>query len=188
MITRIFYGICLFALAACSASPPIIPQSNPPGPRPVPVTIRDVPVAAQMAGDWTDWPLAKGSWVYRTDARGSVALFGQEQRDAVVTIRCDRAQGRIYITRADEAGTGRAGAGASSGTITVRASSALKTFGASATGGNPAYIAAEIMPADPILDAIIYTRGRFALQGSGGQSVAIPVYAEIAKVVEDCRA
>lgn len=137
-----------------------------------------------MTGDWADWPIAQGSWIYRTDARGSVAMFGQEQGDAVVTIRCDRAQSRIYLTRADEAGSGSAGAGA----ITIRTSSVLKTINASSTGGSPAYIAAEIMPADPILDAIIYTRGRFALQVSGQQSIAVPVYAEIAKVVEDCRA
>lgn len=182
MYTRILPVICLFAVTACSASPPIIPQSNPPSQKAAPAVKRKIPVTAQMTGDWTDWRITQGSWVYRTDARGSVALFGQEQGDAVVTIRCDRAQSRIYLTRADEAAVGGAGA------ITIRTSSALKTFNASSTGGSPPYIAAEIMPADPILDAIIYTRGRFALQAGGQQSIAVPVYAEIAKVVEDCRA
>jgi hypothetical protein len=179
MRTRIFSLILLSAIAGCSSPPAIIPQSAPRPQAAPPIKQAPLPVS-RPAGEWTDWPIAQGSWVYRADDRGSIALFGLEQGDAMVTIRCDRARGRIYLARADAAGTG-------GGAMTVRTSSALKTLNASPTGGTPAYIAAEIMPADPFLDAIIYTRGRIALQGNNQQSIAIPVWSEIAKVVEDCR-
>ena len=134
----------------------------------------------QPTGPWIDWAISPGSWVYRRDARGSIALFGTLGADALVTLRCDQARKRIYLTRADEAGTG-------SGTITIRSSSAMKQFSASATGATPPYIAAEIMPGDSILDAMAYTRGRIALEVSGQQSIAIPVWSELPRIVDDCR-
>ena len=134
----------------------------------------------QPTGPWIDWVISPGSWVYRRDARGSIALFGTLGADALVTLRCDQARRRIYLTRADEAGTG-------SGTITIRSSSAMKRFSASATGATPPYIAAEIMPGDSILDAMAYTRGRIALEVSGQQSIAIPVWSELPRIVDDCR-
>ncbi len=134
----------------------------------------------QPTGPWIDWAISPGSWVYRRDARGSIALFGTLGADALVTLRCDQARKRIYLTRADEAGTG-------GGTITIRSSSAMKQFSASATGATPPYIAAEIMPSDSILDAMAYTRGRIALEVSGQQSIAIPVWSELPRIVDDCR-
>ena len=71
--------------------------------------------------------------------------------------------------------------------MTIRASSALKQFAAQSAGGTPAYVAVEMAPSDAFLDAVIFTRGRIAVEAAGQQSIAIPVWAEIAKVVEDCR-
>lgn len=163
--------------AACSI--PVIPE-RPPAPRPVAVPPAAQPAPQAISGQWIDWPITPGDWVYRSDDRGSIALFGAAGRDALVTLRCDRGRGKIYLARADEAGSG-------SGNMTVRASSALKQFSAQSTGATPAYVAVEIAPGDRFLDAIVYTRGRIAIETAGQQSIAIPVWAEIAKVIEDCR-
>jgi hypothetical protein len=128
-------------------------------------------------GDWTDWPLAAGDWVYRQDDRGSIALFGPPNTDALVTLRCDRARQRIYLARA----------GSGSGNIVIRSTSAMKQFTGAQTPGTP-YIAAEIMPRDAILDAMIFSRGRIAIDVAGQMPLAIPSWAEIGRVVEDCRA
>jgi hypothetical protein len=128
-------------------------------------------------GDWTDWPLAAGDWVYRQDERGSIALFGVPNTDAVVTLRCDKARQRIYLARA----------GSGAGSIVIRSSSTLKEFAGSPTGGTLPYIATEIGPRDPILDAMIFSRGRIAIEASGQTPLAIPSWAEIGRVVEDCR-
>jgi hypothetical protein len=130
------------------------------------------------SGDWADWPLANGEWVYRRDERGSLGLFGVTGQDAAVTLRCDVQRRRIYLARA---GSGPGGQ------IAVRTSSTVKEFAASPTGGLPAYLASEIMPADPILDAMAFSRGRIAIEATGQQPVAIPSWAEITRIVEDCR-
>ena len=187
-----FFGlaVCLPAMLACAAcSVPIVPEPVRPSVPPaivLPPPAR--PPAPPATGPWTDWPITAGDWVYRTDDRGSVALFGPIGRDAIVTFRCDRTQGKIYFSRADYgADYGADYRSTRAGSMTIRASSALKTLNAKATGGAPAYIAAEFNPADTFLDALIFTRGRIAVEAAGQNSIAIPVWAEIAKVVEDCR-
>ncbi len=119
-----------------------------------------------------------GSWVYRRDDRGSIALYGMPGRDALVTLRCDKAGSRLFLSR-----TGNTG-----GTLTVRTSSTSKNLNALPTGGLPAYVATEIAPTDPVLDAMAYSRGRIALEMASVTNIAIPVWSEIGRVVEDCRA
>ena len=166
--------LLLIALAACTAPPPPLAPSMPP---PKPVAVAPLPVTAAK-GDWTDWPLAAGDWVYRQDQRGSIALFGPPNADARVTLRCDRARQRIYLARA----------GSGAGSFVIRSSSMMKEFAGAPTGGTLPYLATEISPRDPILDAVIYSRGRIAIEVAGQTPLAIPSWAEIGRVVEDCRA
>ncbi len=175
MQTRHLTLSALLALAACAAPPP------PPAPQPAPVPKPVVapPVQSPPAtAEWIDWPLAAGDWVYRRDERGSIGLFGASGQNAMVTLRCDTQRRRIYL--------GRAGA-STGGRMVVRTSSSMKEFAASPTGATPAYLASEIMPNDPILDAMAFSRGRIAIQVTGEPSIAIPSWAEITRIVEDCR-
>jgi hypothetical protein len=176
MISRILPIVVLLAIAGCS-SPPAPPPKAPPT-KPAVATPPSTTVEQRPTGDWTDWRLTAGDWVYRRDDRGSIALFGVAGNDAVVTLRCDKSRARIYLARA---GTG------SGGKMVVRSSSALKEFAASPTGGALPYLASEILPDDRILDAVAYSRGRFALEVDGQLPIAIPSWAEIGRVVEDCR-
>jgi hypothetical protein len=166
----------LLALSACVSPPPEPAPQPAPQPKPV-VTPTPAPPPPRVAGEWTDWPLAGGDWVYRRDERGSIALFGPAGQNATLTLRCDTQRQRIYLSREGTRGT----------QIVVRASSSMKALAASPTGGTPAYIAAEITPTDPILDAIALSRGRFAVETDGAQPLAIPAWAEITRIVEDCR-
>jgi hypothetical protein len=122
--------------------------------------------------------MAPGNWAYRRDERGSIALYGTPGADALVTLRCDTARRMLFLSRA--------GAGASN--ITVRTSFTLKTLAAQPTGGSLPYVASEIAPTDPILDAMAHSRGRIALEAGTLLNIAIPVWSEIGRVVEDCRA
>ena len=121
--------------------------------------------------------MAAGAWVYRRDERGSIALYGTAGADALVTLRCDKARARVFLSRASDVG----------GTMTVRTSSTSKGVTVQPTGGKPAYAASELAVGDPILDAMAFSRGRIALELSGAQNIAIPVWSEIGRVVEDCR-
>jgi hypothetical protein len=166
----------IFLLAACSA-----PQQAPvPQPRPQPAPppiVQPMPPQSRSA-DWLDWPLEAGTWAYRTDARGSLALFGPAGANAIVTLRCDKGRGRIFLSVAGNR---------ASGTFTIRTSSALKSLPSAQASGDPPYVAAEIAPADPILDAMAFSRGRFAIEVAGLRSVALPNWSEIATLIEDCR-
>ena len=161
-----------FAAAGCVSAPravsPPPAQVATPSPRPAP---------APLAADWRDWPVTPGTWTYREDARGSVAMFGMAGADAVAVLRCDRVGGRVFLSVA----------GAAPASMTVRTSSAVRTVPAGATGGVPPYLAATFTPADPLLDAMAFSRGRFALSLPGAQPVVVPAWAEVGRVVEDCR-
>jgi hypothetical protein len=175
----IIIGLVGIAVASCVGAPPerqplIVPKTPTvtPAPPARPATIQ------QPNGHWTDWPLANGSWVYRRDDRGSIALFGASTADALVTLRCDTGRRALFLSRAGNVGS----------TMVVRTSSTSKTLGLQSTGGQPAYVATSIAPTDPILDAMAFTRGRIALEVDGAQNIAIPIWSEVGRVVEDCRA
>jgi hypothetical protein len=118
--------------------------------------------------------------VYRKDNRGSLALFGETDRDAVFIIRCDKSRRQLILSRSGSVGD--------KATMLLRASAGLQSYSASNSGGSPQYAAISVSPGDLMMDRIAYSRGRFAVETSGLQSLAIPVWPEFSRVVEDCRA
>ncbi|MGB5725326.1 MAG: hypothetical protein WBM39_13030 [Parasphingorhabdus sp.] len=71
--------------------------------------------------------------------------------------------------------------------MVLRASAGLQSYPASNSGGTPNYVAISVAPRDMMMDRIAYSRGRFAVETDGLQSLAIPVWPEFSRVVEDCR-
>lgn len=171
------------ALVPGPVTPPtnILPATLQPmaGPAAAPAPLPAAPVASSPRGDWRDWPLTPGAWVYRQDARGSIALFGAPGADADFTIRCDRLAGQMFLSRK--------GAAPGNAPITIRTSSALRTIGAQPTGGSLPYMAASMSANDPLLDAMGFSRGRFVVEQATLPLLVIPAWAEVLRVVEDCR-
>ena len=119
------------ALMAC------VPAADPPAPPPPPVApVAALPPPTPQAGDWRDWPVTPGNWVYRRDGRGSIALFGPAGGNARLTLRCDLASRRLYLSRE--------GAGASP--LAIRTSTGIRTLAVQPTGGTPAYVATALAP------------------------------------------
>ncbi len=176
MAMRITMTLLLLPLAGCvpPAAPPPARVAPPP---PAPVLAPASAPAPVYRGDWRDWPLTPGDWVYRRDARGSIALFGAPGADASVTLRCDRLAARLYLSRKGE------GAAA----MTVRTTSTTRSLASQPTGGTPAYMAVALAPADALLDAMGFSRGRFVIEQPGLPVLVVPAWAEILRVVEDCR-
>lgn len=170
---RLFSPIALvLILAGCvpAAAPPP-PAPPPPEPRPSPT-----PTPVPLAADWNEWPVTPGNWVYRRDQRGSIALFGPAGADALMTLRCDLGRRTLYLSvhgPADGA--------------TIRTTSLTRAIPLQPTGGEAGYVAAALPSADPLLDAIAFSRGRFVVAPSGGEALVVPPYAEIGRVIEDCR-
>ena len=155
-----------------------------PPPPPAPKTVSGPPRAAAMApapaltGDVNDWPLTPGDWTYSRDSRGSVGQFGASGRRAMLSLRCDMQTRRVTLLRE---------ASAPAQHMVIRTSSMTKQLPAQLTGGTLAYVAAEIMSNDPILDAMAFSRGRILVEAEGQQPVILSSWAEIARIVEDCR-
>lgn len=174
--------IAIMGTAACSAPEPKpqprIVEAPKPIALPAPTTVQ-APAFVQPTGDWIDWPITAGNWIYRQDGRGSLALFGQPGADALLTLRCMQNDKQLFLSRAGNVNNG--------GKITVRTSHTLKSYNAASTGGSPPYSAIAINPSDAVLDALVYTRGRFAVEADGLLSIAVPAWSEIARVIEDCR-
>jgi len=124
-LSRLIALSALASIAGCSPQPPKAPpvsrQPLAPAPTPTPTA------TATPAGEWRDWPMTPGNWVYRQDARGSIALFGRMNGDALVTLRCDRAARQIYLSVA----------GANVQPLTIRTTSVTRVVPVRPTGGTP---------------------------------------------------
>ena len=170
----------LIALLAtgCATTPVIVPQPAPPVPVPTP-TPSPTPTPAPLpeSADWRDWDLSRGTWAWRQDERGSIALFGRAGGDAELTLRCDKSRGRIYLSRR--------GAGASA--LTIRTTSTLRTIPVQPVGGAAPYVAAELAPGDALVDAMGFSRGRFIVESAGLPTLVVPAWSEILRIAEDCR-
>lgn len=165
----------LALLAACAAPRPVAP----PSPAPVATSAPPPPPRPAAVGpDWRDWPTTPGIWSYRQDARGSIALFGPANGDALLVLRCDRGAHMMYLSRI----------GAQAATLTLRTTSLTRLLNAVPTGdaAHP-YIAVALQPSDPLLDAMGFSRGRFIVEQPGGSPLVVPAWAEIERVTEDCR-
>ncbi len=168
-----------FLLAGC-VQPPA--PSAVPDKRPVAAAPAPPPAAAvSIAENWQDWPITLGDWAYRRDARGSVALFGPVAQNALFVVRCEMTPRRILLSRAG------AFAGSETGQITLRGTSALKTYPVSNVRADPDYVVAALTTSDPQLDILTYSRGRFLVSVKGSPDLVIPAWPEVARVIEDCR-
>lgn len=168
-------AIALAAVGGCVGPP--APAPMPPRPAPAIALPPPPPRPVPQAADWRDWPVTPGNWFYRVDARGTIALFGVPGADALVTLRCDAAATMLYMSRR----------GATTAPLTVRTSNLTRALPVQPTLTQPPYVAAALTPRDPLLDAMAFSRGRFILEQPGTTPMVIPAWAEVARVIEDCR-
>lgn len=169
----ILAGVAL--AAGCTSAPPTV-QPSPAVVRPSPPP--PAPAAQAAPGpDWRDWPLTPGTWSYRQDERGSIALFGPAGGQALLTLRCDPRARAIYLSRA----------GAAAAPLTLRTTSLTRLIAVQPTGGAPAYVAAALAPNDALLDAMGFSRGQFVVEQADTPPLVVPAWPEVERVVEDCR-
>lgn len=163
-------------LAACTSAPPPAPAPAPaPTPAPTPA-----PSPAPVPANWQDAPLTPGNWRYVADARASRALYGPANADARFVVACEPAMRQVKLWR-----PANLSAAAAMSVTTTEAARTLTTE--RVAGGASAQIVATLPPHDPILDAMVFTRGRFMVQVPGAETLYLPSWPEIARVVEDCR-
>ncbi len=162
-----FVAIAPFVLlAACvrPSEPPPPPEPTPaPAPAPAPVP------APPPAPNWADRTATPGDWRYARESAGSVARYGSH-----FAMRCVGGN-QIALERS---GT------ANATSMTIRTTSATRALPARAQSGN---VVAVLAARDTLLDAIGFSRGRFAVEVAGTPGLILPTWAEVQRVVEDCR-
>jgi hypothetical protein len=169
-------ALILVTIAGCSSPPVLIPPAPAPTAKPVPVPPPLPPPAPVLGVDWNDWPFSAGDWNYRRDERGSIALFGAPGADAALTLRCDLGRRALYLS---VRGPGSA--------ATIRTTTLTRSSPLQPTGGDAGYVASQLAPSDPLLDAIVFSRGRFVVESAGQPPLVVRPFGEIGRVIEDCR-
>ncbi|OGS58641.1 MAG: hypothetical protein A3J40_10805 [Erythrobacter sp. RIFCSPHIGHO2_12_FULL_63_10] len=179
-MTRPLIACATLLLAACvPARPePVPPPVSGPAPAPAPASV-PAPVIAPPSANWIDAPATPGDWGYRATPGGSQALFGLGETEAEFMIECNRAAGRITLVRVDEA----------SGPVPMQilTQTQSKILTATPDGGDLPTVSAQLSARDPLLDAMAISKGRFAVEVSGMQTLYLPAWAEVTRVIEDCR-
>ena len=140
-----------------------MPSHVPPPPPPPRVT------------NWRDMPITPGNWQWRLEGNRSVARFAGD----ALLLSCNRETGSITLIRPGEA----------SGPVpmTIQTWTLSRTLSAAALPGPPPVIALSLQPRDGLLDAMAFSRGRFAVETAGLPTLYVPSWTEVSRVIEDCR-
>ena len=156
-------ALTLLALASCAPRPAPPEPTPPPPPAPAPPEPAPPPPV-----EWEDAPASPGDW----SLNGASATFGSAQ-GAQFIVRCESSR-QVSLIRA----------GARDGSLTLRTSYGARALPAAA---QPEGLAARVAASDPLLDSIVFSRGRFAVEAAGLPRLIVPAWPEAARVVEDCR-
>ena len=132
---------------------------------------------AQTVADLSTATPIAGNWIYSATVAGSEATFVNASALPQLTIRCTIAARRITIAKP---------ASGAAPFLNVWTSTQARNIPSSF---NPATmrLSADVAAADPLLDAIAFSRGRIGVNVSGQPALVLPAWAEPSRVIEDCR-
>lgn len=173
-------ALMLAALAACVPPPAPAPAPAPvPVPAPTPAP-RPAPSPQPAYQNWMDAPQTPGDWFYIPQTGASIAAFGPGERQPLFALRCDQASRTISV--------GRTSASQTPQPMTIRTEDATRSFSANPAQGSVEHLVATALPAaDPFLDAMAFSKGRFAVEVAGEPTLYLPSWPEVSRVIEDCR-
>lgn len=153
------------------------PERVVPAPAPTP-TVRPRPTPAPLPPstiDWREHARSPGDWTWSMAGGRSTARFA----GGALSFTCDRAAGTVTMARA---GTAQAPVA-----MTVLTSSQTRPLTGEPVAGPPPALAVKFPARDPLLDAMAFSRGQFAVETAGLETLYPPSWPEIARVIEDCR-
>jgi len=118
-----------------------------------------------------------GTWSYHPGPAGSHAAFTDASTARRLIVRCNRAARTVSLART--------GVEAAAPTLAVWTSSSARSIPSRYLATKE--LIADLAASDPLLDAIAFSRGRFATGAAGAPMVAVTASPEVARVIEDCR-
>jgi len=165
-------AVATVVFTASCADQRIIPAPAPtptaqPTPAPSPPPRRGI--------DWRDTPITPGDWRWSREGGQSVARFA----NGALVLRCELSSRTVVLQR-QGAAQGRA-------MITVLTTNGTRQLPATPQAAPTPALSVSFAARDPLLDAIAFSRGRFAIETPGLPTLYVPSWPEISRVVEDCR-
>jgi hypothetical protein len=129
--------------------------------------------------DWRDAAQTAGTWTWSLKAGRSTAEFAAQGAAPLASLVCDRTSRRVLLARSGS-GEGHVALAltTTTGTRPLLSEPLLSTAG---------WLTVPLRPSDPILDAMAFSRGRFALEAAGQPTLYLPAWPELSRVIEDCR-
>lgn len=128
--------------------------------------------------NWLDAPATPGDWSYRADSTGTLALFGQAGSEPRFAVRCAPSTRTVSLLRA---GTGNGDV-----VMRIRTETGDRMLTARQVGDQLPSLRVDLPASDPILAAIAFSKGRFAVETQGLPTLYVPAYPEITRAIEDC--
>ena len=169
-----------FSVAACVPAPDSTPA---PTPTPPPVQTKPTPPPpAPPAENWIDEPRTPGDWTYTSQGADGSAQYVDASGAPVFSIVCVKADRRVALIRNH--------AGSATPAMTIRTETTDRTLATGALAPDSAgrsRIGVYLGASDPLLDAMAITRGRFAVETPGLSTLYLPPWAEVTRVIEQCR-
>lgn len=171
-----------FTIAACSSE--VEPPAPTPAPSPAPTQAAPPAPPAPIVNEpvfenYLDAPQTPGTWTYRDEPGEKLALFGADQKRPVFLIRC--AAGALALGRVTDEPQ------SAPRVMTVTTETVSRQLRVEPVPGREIILAAAIDAGDPLLDAMAITKGRFAVGVEGERTLYLPAWAEVTRVIEDCR-
>lgn len=161
----------LAATASCSGR--IVPPAPAPTATVTPTPTPQPPPSPTI--NWQDAPITPGNWTWSMVNGHSQAQFA----GGTLTLQCNRAANSVTLIRA--------GSGQGQIPVTVTTSKMTRALSGQALGGSGAGIAVTLQARDGLLDAMAFSRGRFAVATAGMPTLYVPSWPEVSRVIEDCR-
>lgn len=169
-------AMAALALTACApATPPPAPAPAPvarPAPAPRPAPVQQAPVS----DNWMDIPATPGDWRYAPRGTGTEASFWSPAGAPMARLRC-MADTRTMVLSLPDTGMRRP-------LVTIRTETTTRTLEAMPADRE---MTVSLAPNDPLLDAMALSKGRFAVESEGLPPLYLPSWAEVTRVIEDCR-
>ncbi|MFM7350243.1 MAG: hypothetical protein ACKO01_12285, partial [Erythrobacter sp.] len=125
---------------------------------------------------WMDMPRTAGDWRYAARGTRTEASFVGPSGTPLARLAC-LANSRQVVLSLPESGTQRA-------VVTIRTETTARAFEAR-RGDRDMSVA--LAAGDPLLDAMALSKGTFAVEAEGLAPLYLPSWAEISRVIEDCR-
>jgi len=130
------------------------------------------------AADFSYSPVTSGAWTYRAVAGGTEAAFVDGAGATRMVIACGKVTRLVTLSRISTA---------PASSLSFWTSSTTRELAARFDQPSGRVIA-QVGGMDPLLDALAFSRGRFATLMPGSPALVLPAGPEVDHVIEDCRA